>query len=273
MRKGSALLSTLLAVTVFSMLAVSAAASSQGTVVYRVQGKVLSTVATSGSSTPAESFTITETVSPGPNSTFDSVFLGLTTGSGNFTLTKLLNSSLPLEPYIPAITNKTYSYSENGSSITATIQRNGTVPITFNGGRYSLASYALTVSIVATGLDLGAFNITSPGSSLGWLSLKTQLATLPPTNETVTLTGSLYVFPSGLVYSFKTFYAGVGELSVTLVSTNLSLAGPSPSTTVEIASLGVGAGAIVSALALGVGVRQRNLRRKAAESKPDHWVD
>ena len=272
MRKSSALLSTLLAVTFVSVLAVSAAATSQGTVVYRVQGTFLGAPASIGASTPTtESFTVTETVSPGPNSSFDSVFLGLATGSGNFTVTKLLNSSLPLEPYLPSITNKTFSYSENGTSIAATVQSNGTVPVTFDGSSYSLSSYALTVLIVGSAPDYNAHNLTSAGGLTG--NLQSVISSLPTVNESYKIVGSLYAFPSGLVYSFKAAQAGVAEVSVTLVSTNLPLTGPSPSMTVEFASLGVGAGAIVSALALGAGVRQRRIHRKAAESKPDHWVD
>ncbi len=273
MRRVSALLSSIAAIAVIAVLAVAAAGTTQGTAVYRVQEPGLSTLVTTTGTSPSTSsisYTVTERVSPGPNSSFNTLFLAVASNGGNFSYSRLVNSSVPLEPFLPAITNQNFTYGGNGTSVSASIARNGTVPVTFQGKSYSLTSYAFSLEITTSMPNLSGLNLTS-----SLLTINGIPDTVPSlaSNTTTTVMGSIYAFPSGLVYSVKADVQGQPPFSVTLLSTTLPLSDPSPSTTMEVASIGVGAGAIVSALALGVGVRHRRQSKETAEVKPDHWVD
>ena len=282
MRRLSALLSSVAAVAAVVMLAVAAAGATQGTAVYRVQGSDLSAAAgTAGSSASTGSFTVTETVSPGTNASFDTLLLAVAAHSGNFTYSRLVNASSEVQPFLPAITNQSFTYGENGTSVTASISSNGTVPLAFQGGTYTLTSYAYSLEITSampsfaglnlTGMNLTGLNLTS--GEIGSLGLASQTPTLMATNETTTLTGTVYAFQSGLVYSVKGEVKGVASFSITLLSTTLPLNTGGASAMMQAASLGVGAGAIGGALALGLGVRHRHQQKRTGEAKPDHWVD
>jgi len=273
MRRVSALLSSIAAIAVIAVLAVAAAGTTQGTAVYRVQEPGLSAfVTTTGTlpSTSSISYTVTERVSPGPNSSFNNLFLAIASNGGNFSYSRLVNSSVPLEPFLPAITNQNFTYGGNGTSVSASIARNGTVPVTFQGQGYTLTSYAFSLEITASMPNLSGLNLTSSPLTINDIP---DAASALTSNTTTTLVGSIYAFPSGLVYSVKADVQGQPSFSVTLLSTTLPLKDPAPSSTMEVVSIGVGAGAIVSALALGVGVRHRKHSEETAEVKPDHWVD
>lgn len=274
MKRVSSLLSSIVAIAVIAVLAVAAAGSTQGTAVYRIQEAGLSTLLTTtgtSSSTSTVSYTVTEKVSPGPNASFDTLFLALASNAGNFTYSRLVNSSLQVQPFLPAITNQSFLYNGNGSSISFSIARNGTVPVVFQGQSYSMASYAISVEITGPVPNLSGLNLT--GTDLTIAGVQAKVSALPTSNVTTTMTGSVYAFPSGLVYSAKGDVQGQPPFSITLLSTTLPLNGPGPSAATQVASIGVGAGAIASALALALGVRHRKQVRKAAEAKPDHWVD
>jgi len=134
-----------------------------------------------------------------------------------------------------------------------------------------MASYAISVEITGPVPNLSGLNLT--GTDLTIAGVQAKVSALPTSNVTTTMTGSVYAFPSGLVYSAKGDVQGQPPFSITLLSTTLPLNGPGPSAATQVASIGVGASAIASALALALGVRHRKQVRKAAEAKPDHWVD
>ncbi len=203
-------------------------------------------------------------------------------GSQTFSYTRSINSSLPVEPFLPAIANQTFSETANGSSVTASISRNGSVPVTFQGSSYTLSSYAYNVQLSLQVPSLSALNMSGLGAagfdlpgmtSIPSLGASTMISSLPQTNDNITVTGSVNAFPSGLIYSISGEVSGVVSFSITLLSTNLPLNGPGPSTATQVASLGIGAGAVGGALALGLGVRHKRHAQKPTEQKPEHWVD
>jgi len=274
MKRISVPLSSIAALALVMGLAVAAAGATQGTVVYRVQGSSLMSGPTSSStSTPASgSYTVTETVSPGSNASIDTLLLAVAGGAGNFSYSRSINSSTLVQPFLPAIANQSFTYGANGTSVAATIARNGTVPLTFQGKSYSLASYAYSLELSFTMPSLGGLNITGLGPMSGLLQGQISSA-LPSSNQTTKLTGSILAFPSGLVYSVAGSVPGLASFSITLLSTTLPLNAGAASAATQVASIGIGAGAIVSALALGMGVRHRRQKQENVERRPDHWVD
>jgi hypothetical protein len=270
MKRISAFLSGIAAIVMIALLAVAAAGSTQGTVVYRVQVSDLTPSLTAGPpDMTSHSYTVTETVSPGSNASFDTLFLAFASNTSNLTYTRSINSSLPLQPFLPAITNQSFTYSSNGTSVNAQISRNGTVTTTFQGQSYSLTSYTFSAQLWTPRPDLSSMNLTS----IGQTPVSPLQSTPAAANENVTFSGSILAFQSGLVYSAKAVVQGTASLSITLLSTNLPLNAASASTATQVASIGISAGAIVGALALGVGVRRKKHGASAAEAKPDHWVD
>lgn len=258
MRRAGTLLSAAAAVVVALGLVVGVAAgATPGAVVYSLQ------FSANGVS---NSYTITETVSTTSNASSDSLLLEIASSAWAINYSRVVNSSLELQPFLPAISNQSFAYSMNGTRLAATIVRSGTTPITFEGGAYSLSVYSYSIQISGSAPPLGALNLTAggaPGTSY------------PPTPLSYddTLNGTISAFPSGLVYSVNGSVQGDGSFSITLLSTTLPLGGASSSATVQAASIGVGAGATVSALALGLGVRARKSKQKPVENKPEHWVD
>jgi hypothetical protein len=266
MRRTSALLSTLAAVTVVLGLVISAAGATTGTAVYSIQ------FSDNGVS---HSYTVTETVSPGSNASSDTLFLAVASGSWNVTYSRSVNSSIELQPFLPEVSNQSFSYSANGTTFGASITRSGTVPVSFQGKSYSLTSYAYSLQANGSVPDLSGLNLTAAGAMGGapQTQLPTGLASTAMSAVTVKLVGSISAFPSGLVYSVKGTDQGTGSFSITLLSTTLPLSAVGASTTAQVASVGVGAGAAISALAIGLGVRHKQHGEKTTENKPEHWVD
>jgi hypothetical protein len=262
------------ALALFAILACSVGAagasttSTVGFAVYKVQ------LASTGFS---QSFTVNESISPTPNLSYDKLIIGVVSGSTEFNYSRSINSSLDLAPFVPAITNQTFTYSNASASASLSVAKNGTVPVMFHGASFSLASYSLSASLTVNG-----------------------------TSEKVS--GALETFPSGLIYSVKVSapvpdLAGIGalnmtipslaslsplstqlqqlggtssgtvSLSLTLLSTSMPLNGPSASPAEQVASIGIGAGAVATVLALGLGVRHRRSHQPEQTVQSEYSVD
>jgi hypothetical protein len=243
----------------------TAGAATPGFAVYKVQ---------LNSQGVTSSLTVNETVTTTSSPSYDNLILSVVTASWNSSYSRSINSSSDVSPFVPSITNQTFTYGSTAGSLSATVVKNGTIPLQFQGASYSLTSYSLTAKAVYNG-------------------------------STSTDQGSLATFPSGLVYSaaLKVTYpsfSGAGlqglwgdlnssalaingsafsgavtaSIGVTLLSTSLPLKASSASAAAQVVSIGIGAGAVVSALAIGLGVRYRGKNKASLpEEKPEHWVD
>jgi hypothetical protein len=267
MKTAEAVLSVLALAVLLLGAAGTASAATPGYAAYSVQ---LSSMGTS------HTITVNESVSATSNVSYDKLILGVVSGNSTFSYSRSINSSLDVSPFLPSITNQSFSFTSGLTSVSVSILKNGSAPFKFNGGSYDLTSYALATRTSYNG-------------------------------TTETIDGAISAFPSGLVYSVKLTdnlpnlqgLAGLGALSgtipglitpgsigslaapalgpvtltVTLLSTSLPLSGPSSSATEQAASIGIGAGAVVSVLALGLGVRYRHRHESGAQPKPEYSVD
>lgn len=208
------------------------AASSSGYVAYSVH------VTSNGSQ---QSFSLNESVSSSSNQGESIVSLMVKSASTNFTYSHLVNSSLIVFPYMPAITNQSFTISNDSYSITARIIQSGSSQVTFQGKAYTSNDYAFYANF-------------TKGESSGNAS------------------GNLRAFPSGLVYSVALLSEGT-LATATLISTSLQLQASSAASSLQMASAGVGVSVAAAAVALSLGVRARRKTRPEAGPKPDHWVD
>lgn len=188
-----------------------------------------------------QSFSVNESVSPSSNQGDSILSLVVESASTNFTYSHLVNSSLTLFPYMPAIANQSFTYYNDSNSITARIVQNGSSQVTFQGKVYALSDYAFSAKFIK-------------GESSGNAS------------------GDLSVLPSGLVYSVALLSNGT-LATATLISTSLPLQASSSSSSLQAASVGVGVSAAGAAVALSLGVRAKRKNRLREGPKPDHWVD
>lgn len=182
---------------------------------------------------------------------FVTLALGILSNAQNLTYSKLMNvSSLPeIFPYVPGVTNQSFSYSTHGMSTSARIWGTGTAPVTFDNKNYSGQKYLL---------DFGLTNATS--------------------GKTVSASGVLLALPSGLLYSVALQQAGSNgaTLTVQLVATNLPVSGPSNSVSTTEGTALVGAGVLgAAAIAVPWKLRKRkqNPSASASSEKPSYWVD
>jgi len=109
----------------------------------------------------------------------------------NFTYSHLVNSSLTLFPYLPAISNQNFTYSGKSYTVAAKISQQGTSQVTFQGKAYTMTDYAFSADISST-------------------------------NGSQTITGSVSAFPSDLVYSVSAQTTSA-SVAVTLTSTSLRM--------------------------------------------------
>ncbi|MDA4132197.1 MAG: hypothetical protein OK454_03610, partial [Thaumarchaeota archaeon] len=116
------------------------------------------------------SLVVNETVAATSNSSYDNLILSLTTGTWNSSYSRSINSSSDVSPFLPSITNQSFSYASVSGNFTAGITKNGTLPLQFQGKSYTLTTYSLTAKAVYNG-------------------------------STTALQGEVATFPSGLVYS------------------------------------------------------------------------
>src|SRR5712691_4837895 len=233
MRKRQLVLSTLAAVMLAAGLVGTVSGATQGFAAYSVQFS---------SHGVSKSFTVNESVTQTSKSALDRLFISVTSASSNFTYSKFVNSSMMIQPFLPAVTNQTLSFGSNKTSISITLTRNGTDPLTFQKESYALTSYTFSAHFSARNL-IGSAE------------------------------GTLHTFPSGLIYSVRENFNGTSNLLITLTATSLPLTAGAASPAVQVSSIGVGAGVAVSALALGLGVQIRRRKNRIVEKKPEYWVD
>jgi len=233
MRKGQFILSTLAAVTLVAGLVGAVSAATPGFAAYTVQ------FSTHGVS---KSFTVNESVTQTTKPALDRLFLSVTSPSSNFTYSKFVNSSLMIQPFLPAVTNQTLSFGSNKTSISIKLTQTGTAPLVFQGSTFTLTSYTFSAHFSAR-------------------------------NHTGSAEGTLRTFPSGLIYSVREDFNGTSSLVMTLKATSLPLTVRAAAPAEQVGSIGVGAGVAVSAIALGLGVQMRRRKNRTAEKKPEYWVD
>lgn len=210
----------------------SASGTSSGYVAYNVQLTLNGTTRTAS---------VNETVTPSSSPGESIIMLAVEGTQSNFTYSHVANSSLTLLPYLPAITNQSYSYSNSSYTVSASITQQGTSQVTFQGKAYTLTDYAFTAEV---------------GSA----------------NGSRTITGTVSAFPSDLVYS-ATAQSKDTSVAATLTATSLSLSGAAAAPALQAASAGVGLSLAAGAVALSLGVRMKRKKAPAGPSNPDHWVD
>ncbi len=184
--------------------------------------------------------TVTETVSPSAASGQSILQLEVQGTESNFTYSHVVNSSLTLFPYLPALTNNSYTYSGKSGTFTATLSKGGTSQVTFNGASYTLQDYS--------------FSATYSGA-----------------NGTRSLSGTIAAFPSDLVYSASASSDGA-QASAELTATSLPLNASSASPATQATSAGIGISLVVGAVAVSLGVKFRH-KPQAEGPKPEYWVD
>ena len=190
----------------------------------------------------AKTYSVEESVSQSSAQGESVLSLAFHSASTNLTYSHLVNSSLEVFPYLPVITNSTYSYNNGSYDITVHVAKDGTGSVGVKGSQYVLEVYSFYANI--------------------------SRAQMTP----VSVGGNFTVLPSGLVYSVYLASNGTSAY-LTLSSTSLPLQASSGGMGTQAASAGVGASAVVGTLALSLGVRSRRGKRQERAEKPDHWVD
>ena len=245
----------------------SAGAATPGFAVYKVQ---------LNSQGVTHSLTVNETVATTSSPSYDNLILSVVTASWNSSYSRSINSSLDVSPFVPSITNQTFTYGSATASLSVTISKNGTIPLQVQGASYSLTSYSLSTKAVYNGSTT-----TEQGALSTFPSGLVYSAALTVTHPSFPGAG-LQGFSGGLNYSsiainaFGSSTPGpvTASIGVTLLSTSLPLKANSASAAAQVVSIGIGAGAVVSALAIGLGVRYRGKNKAPLpEEKPEHWVD
>jgi hypothetical protein len=189
----------------------------------------------------ARTIAVNESVTPSSNAGKSILLVTVEAASSNFTYSHIINSSSALFPYLPAIANESYSNVGKSYNVTASISKQGTSQVTFQGKGYTLTNYAFSAKIDS-----------AKGSR--------------------TISGSVSAFPSDLVYSAS---SRVNKTSVvaTLTSTSLPLGVVAAAPALQAASAGLGISLAVGAVALSLGIRMKRKHGPSGSSKPDHWVD
>jgi len=228
-----ALVLVLVSVTLLTVPIPCFASSPKGFVVYSV---TYSSVGNSGS------FVVNETVAPGSTSGFDDFLLRVTSISTNFTVSKVINSSIANFPYVPAITNQTFTFERNSTTVSASVLQTGSSSVDFGGSSYSLTVYTANLAL------------SSPKG--GFASSSTVKA-----------------FPSGLLYSVVGTIGKSTSFAVVLLATSLSLQGPAASSTAQAVSVAVGGTAVAGMVALTYGFGIRKKSKPETRERPDYWVD
>lgn len=220
----------------------SSSSSNQGYVTYQV------TIIAHGNQS---NFIVNESSEASSTSGFDLVSLSLTSNLQNLTYSRPVNtSSIPeIFPFIPGVSNQSLSYSTHGIAFTVQFSSAGTSSISYNGANYNGAQYLLSFSVA---------NMTS--------------------GQTMSASGTLVAFPSGLLYSANMQGANPNtSVTVKLVRTSLPLTDPSNKTSATEGTAIVGAG-VLGALAIAIPWRFRRKKSLPASSgtsdeKPAYWVD
>jgi len=179
-----------------------------------------------------EDFLVTESVSPTGQPDFIDVTLSLSSESTNFTYSRVVNStSLPmLFPYLPGLTNQSFSYAMQGISISASLDNTGQTPVTFNDNTYQATKYLVSLSATNN-------------------------------SKVVSAQGNIVSMPSGLIYSIQLSF-NQQSVELTLISTDLELNQPQSSVDPLGASI-LGGGAI-----LAVAIAAPTIFKKIKHNKP-----
>ena len=184
---------------------------------------------------------VTENVAPDSITGESIIQLTVEGTASNFTYSHVVNSSLTMLPYLPAISDQNYTYSGQSYTVAAKISQQGTSQVTFEGSSYTLSNYAFSADVTSA-------------------------------NGSQTITGTVSAFPSDLVYSV-TAQANSTSVSSTLTATSLALTAGAAALPLQAASAGVGLSLAAGAVAISLGVRAKRKHAPAGSSKPDHWVD
>jgi hypothetical protein len=224
----------------------------------------------------SHAITVNESVSATSNAGYDKLILSVVSGNSTFSYSRSINSSLEVSPFLPSVTNQSFSYASGSTNVSLSILKNGSAPFKFNDGSYDLTSYALATRTSYNGTTetidgaISAF----PSGLVYSVKLTDNLPNLQGLAGLGALSGTIPGLNStGGIESLGAGVAGPVTLSLTLLSTSLPLSGPSSSTTEQAASIGIGAGAVVSVLALGLGVRYRHRHESTVQPKPEYSVD
>ncbi|HVB11741.1 MAG TPA: hypothetical protein VNE86_01310 [Nitrososphaerales archaeon] len=192
------------------------------------------------------SATVNETVLPNSNNGLSSVTLQVISNYANLSYSKLVNASQKILPILPSIGTRSIDITIKNATVSASVTQTGTQSISFSGANYPITNYSFNLSVQKA-------------------------------QKSVSASGQLAVFASGLVYSATININGTRTVSVQLLSTNLPLGASSSSSNGTTTTIAV-AGGSVSILA-GVGAfaffkyGKKNPAGSSSEAKPLHWVD
>jgi hypothetical protein len=210
-------------------------------------------------------FLITESVKPTGQPDFIDITLSLSSATSNFTYSKVVNSSsLPLIfPYLPGLTNQSFSYSMQGISISASLVNTGQTPVTFNDIAYQATKYLVSFSATNSSIVISA-------------------------------EGNIVTMPSGLIYEVQLSFNQQSSAELTLISTDLDL--NQPQSNIDPLGASILGGGVIVAVAIAAPTILKKLKRnksnnqtkhnesktdqesdeqpnKEDENKPSYWVD
>jgi hypothetical protein len=230
----------------------------------------------------SHSITVNESVSATSNAKYDNLALTVDTGNSTFSYSRSINSSLQISPFLPAITNQSFSYASGSSTVSLSVKQNGSAPLQFHGKTYSLTSYAVAAAYKANGTtgSLSAAILAFPSGLVYSVKVSAPIPSLPvlqglgAAGIAIPGLGGNESSLSTLIPQLPTLApTGTVTLAFTLLSTSLPLAAATASPVEQAASIGIGAGAVVSVLALALGVRYRHRHQAEAQTKPEYSVD
>lgn len=230
---------SLLALTSFAFVLPTFAATGQNS------GQFVAYTITATNSTTTYSAVVNETVSPSSTSGQSILTLQLTSSSTNYTISKLVNSSLAILPYLPSIGNQSFSYQGHNYTVSISLAKTGTQSATVSGTTYTATNYEFQVS----GSGLNGFS----GSASGQLS----------------------VLPSGLLYSASVNAMGY-SIQVALLATNATLGSSNSSSPSAPIVIGGGVGAVAAGLGLFALYKKKNSGSEVSAEqgeKPLYHVD
>jgi len=203
------------------------------------------TIGSQGSSSTMKTVNVTESAQSTGQSGFVALTVALSSNMLNFSYSKDVNSSsLPeIFPYLPGLTNQSFSYQVRGISISASITNAGGSQVIFGNESYQATNYQVSLS---------ATNSTNGNS--------------------VSASGNIVSMPSGLVDSFQFMINGTTSVNAKLLSTNLPLTDPPDNVnTLGASMLGVG---VIVAIAFAVpAVFKRVKHRSDPNSSPDNETE
>ena len=258
MNKPAATLSGLALFVILASGLGTVGAATPGYAVYQVQ------VSSMGFS---HSLTINETVAATSNPAEDNLILHLVSGNLTLAYSRSINSSDFISPFLPAITNQTFTYAYNGSTVSASIIKSGAGQVQFQGGSHGLTVYSLSASATVNGSRYSAVGTIAAFQS-GLVEQVNLTASIPITNFAVLGGGNSSGVSPAIGSSVQ------ANLLVTLLSTSLPLSTGTPTGAAQTATAGVGIGVAASAVAIGLGVRRHNRHSDPSpEVRPEHWVD